>query len=83
MATKKECDRCNKQWDMPRSDSSYDKLDIETCEIEFRVPEARATKGRVGYVNRPKIQATRELCQDCARYLWNLVANIPMTKEAE
>lgn len=83
MATKKECDRCRKQWDAHVSDSSYDAQDIETCEIAFSIPEARATKIRGGYTNRPKIRTKKELCQDCARYIWDLITNVPNSVEAD
>lgn len=61
MATKKECDRCNKQWNI--ADIS------ETCAIAIDVP-AKKWDRFTPNEQEVKIAETFELCQDCARKVY-------------
>jgi len=58
MATKKECDRCGKQW-TPNAFSA----DTELCAVEIRIPYAHGRH----YADRDSITKNYELCQNCAR----------------
>jgi len=58
MATKKECDRCGKQW-TPRAFSA----DTQLATAEIRVPYAHGRH----YADRDSIVKNYELCQSCAR----------------
>jgi len=65
MATKKECDRCAKQWDAGNSD--------ETCAVAIDAPQWGSAPRFLDYEAKKKIGKTYELCQDCARAVVNLL----------
>jgi ribosomal protein L37AE/L43A len=58
MATKKECDRCGKQW----TPSTFDK-DTELATVEIRIPYSHGRH----YNDRDQVIKNYELCQSCAR----------------
>jgi len=64
MATKKECDRCAKQWDA--SDNN------ETCAVAIDIP-AKKWDRYTPNEQEVKISKTYELCQNCARAVVNLL----------
>ena len=56
MATKKECDRCGKQWRLDERE--------ETCAIAVDAPY---WENRLAAMDRKKVAKTYELCQSCTR----------------
>lgn len=67
MATKKECDRCGKQWD-PNKTGQRDGVDNELCVISVTAPRRNyngfSSKGE-------EIRSVKEVCQGCARLIWD------------
>lgn len=63
MASIKECDRCGKQWNPEKDATAYSKGDTELCHASISIPrDPRRT-------NRPEVNKSVELCQDCARHI--------------
>lgn len=78
MATKKECDRCGKQW-VPGSHNVHGESDTYggdgyTCTIIFSIPKKPHTGH---YESTQMINQTIELCQDCARAIHNFAKEAP------
>ena len=69
MATKKECDRCKKQWipDLGRKIGYEERGDYQLCLISLNIPYDR-TRSRS-----EKIEETIEVCQECARQIFNFI----------
>jgi hypothetical protein len=66
MATKKECDRCHKQWLAVNSS--------ETCAVAIDIPYWTNTIHRLlTTFSRNKIGKTYELCQVCARAVYEFL----------
>lgn len=79
MATKKECDRCGKQWE-PNTQEQYSDYergygDKELCTITYTLP------GGNGYLQ-SKAEGSKELCQQCARHILKELQPLPQAKEA-
>lgn len=68
MATKKECDRCGKQW----TPSTFEK-DTELATVEVRIPYSH---GRI-YSDRDQVNKSYELCQNCARTVHKVLGTKP------
>ena len=64
MATKKECDRCSKQWEIHEKQ--------ETCAIAIDIP-ARKWDRYTPNDQEVKVAKTYELCQDCARTVYKVL----------
>lgn len=75
MATKKECDRCGKQWQPTPGET-----DEELCQIGVFLPYAKAlppTANTKAWTDRPKIADTLDLCQRCARAAYEFITTKP------
>lgn len=77
MATKKECDRCKKQWDVTKGKSIrvIDKPDQELCRVTFNIPNKPWHKGQSSVKDAEPVEVVIELCQDCARMLHRIASN--------
>lgn len=64
MATKKECDRCGKQWHVDKRE--------ETCAVAVDIPAREWDRHRPNE-QETKVAKTYELCQDCARTVYELL----------
>lgn len=68
MATKKECDRCGKQWDMSVSRGEYDDGGSELCSISMSIPKKPGAHWKNDAAK--ALSLHKELCQDCARDIY-------------
>jgi hypothetical protein len=66
MATKKECDRCAKQWDAGNSN--------ETCAVAIDAPYWQ-NPPYVNILDRKEINNTWELCQHCTRIIYEVLTD--------
>lgn len=74
MATKKECDRCKKQWTLERRQGSrgIQPVDEKLCSVKVNIPFYPKT--RPGQDNNG-ISKSFDMCQDCARALVRFIDN--------
>jgi hypothetical protein len=81
MATKKECDRCGRQWAPIPGET-----DSELCQLGFYLPYQKDIPpklvGRV-WTKRPRITDTFDLCQDCARATYKFATVFPEGIDSE
>jgi ribosomal protein S27AE len=64
MATKKECDRCGKQWTPSTDRDPYtENIDTELSTVQINVPRDNSR------YSTPEIKKTVELCQACGRFI--------------
>lgn len=74
MATKKECDRCKKQW-TPQSHRFLDNgKDYELCNVSVNIPYDRNQSKEIEVIR------AFELCQACARAVYELILTAPKSK---
>jgi hypothetical protein len=76
MATKKECDRCKKQWDPTETTGGWGESagDKELCTVSISLPQDTTKHSR------PAVNKQAELCQDCGRRILAELTELP--KEA-
>lgn len=80
MATKKECDRCGKQWE-PKTQEQYSDYergygDKELCVVSYNLPAGAGYK-------QPKIDGSKELCQRCARHILKELEPVPWAEPTD
>jgi ribosomal protein S27AE len=73
MATKKECDRCGKQWDPNETEAGFGegRGDSELCIVRLELPKSD------GRYDRPAVTKKVELCQNCGRLILAHVGKQP------
>lgn len=75
MATKKECDRCKKQW-VPNLDKPLgyeERGDYQLCLISLNIPYDRSRVRN----HSEKVEETIEVCQSCAREILSFIRTTP------
>jgi|SRR5712664_1154840 len=69
MATKKECDRCSKQWDPTQHYGSKGDSELATVDVLAPYQSSR--------YDRPLISKCYELCQSCVRHIIKELESTP------